>query len=107
MHNMTHRYQTVATKIVQHTEILLTAPYSIYKMFIINIVRLPRYKGLPTLSAASHRARRRHRALLMGVISIGMRSMGVDANDPKVVIDPVLSAAAIFDVVSNKKTGKS
>ncbi len=46
-------------------------------------------------------------ALLMGVINIGMSIMGVDANYQKVVKGLVLLAAVIFDVVSNRKSGKA
>ena len=46
-------------------------------------------------------------AILMGIINQGMNIKGVDSNWQYVVKGIVLLAAVIFDVVSNKKTGKA
>ncbi|EWM55016.1 ABC transporter permease subunit [Ruminococcus flavefaciens] len=46
-------------------------------------------------------------AILLGVINQGMSIKGLDSNWQYVVKGSVLLAAVIFDVVSNKKTGKA
>ncbi len=46
-------------------------------------------------------------AILLGVINQGMSIMGLDNNWQYVVKGSVLLVAVIFDVVSNKKTGKA
>lgn len=46
-------------------------------------------------------------AILLGVINQGMSIMGLDNNWQYIVKGAVLLIAVIFDVVSNKKTGKS
>lgn len=46
-------------------------------------------------------------AILLGVINQGMSIIGLDNNWQYVVKGAVLLIAVIFDVVSNKKTGKA
>ncbi|NLA85719.1 MAG: sugar ABC transporter permease, partial [Clostridiales bacterium] len=46
-------------------------------------------------------------AILLGVINQGMSIYGLDDNWQYVVKGVVLLIAVIFDVVSNKKTGKA
>jgi putative multiple sugar transport system permease protein len=46
-------------------------------------------------------------AILLGVINQGMSIKGLDNNWQYVVKGGVLLVAVIFDVVSNKKTGKA
>jgi putative multiple sugar transport system permease protein len=46
-------------------------------------------------------------AILLGVINQGMSIKGLDNNWQYVVKGAVLLIAVIFDVVSNKKTGKA
>ena len=46
-------------------------------------------------------------AILLGVINQGMSILGLDSNFQYIVKGIVLLAAVIFDVVSNRKTGKA
>ena len=46
-------------------------------------------------------------AILLGVINQGMSIFGLDNNWQYVVKGAVLLIAVVFDVVSNKKTGKA
>ena len=46
-------------------------------------------------------------AILLGVINQGMSIIGLDNNWQYMVKGAVLLAAVIFDVVSNRKTGKA
>jgi hypothetical protein len=54
-----------------------------------------------------HDIRRHRRCILLGVINQGMSIYGLDDNWQYVVKGVVLLIAVIFDVVSNKKTGKA